>query len=117
MDKIKRWRWRTDGLHWRIIVSYFLVTLVAALTIEFAVTLGSFIQDLQQPVQSIHQVLNQREEQAVSLIAPYLEQAPINRTAIQSWLLRSFLDNVSEVGSGAPAFVVVVDQHGQPLAA
>jgi signal transduction histidine kinase len=113
----KRWRWRFGGLQWRIMVSYFLVTLVAALTIEFAVTLGSFIQDLQGQVEPVHLVLNQREERAASLIAPYLEQAVPDQAALESWLLDSFLNSPLASGSGEPSFIVVVDQRGQPLAA
>ncbi|HLV99335.1 MAG TPA: sensor histidine kinase [Ktedonobacterales bacterium] len=113
----KRWRWRFGGLSWRIMVSYFLVTLVAALTIEFAMTLGAFLQDLQAPVQPSDQVLSQREERAASQITRYLERAVPDTAALQRWLLGSFLNAVSTAGSGEPSFLVIVDQHGQTLAA
>lgn len=116
---MKRFRWQPGGLYWRVTVSYFLVTLVAALTIEFAVTIGSFIQDLQQTVTPapIDQALNQQEEQAALQVAPYLEQPSLDQAALQSWLLGSFLDTMSKAGSSTPAYVAVVDRQGQPLAA
>ena len=116
---MKRFRWHPGGLYWRVTVSYFLVTLVAALTIEFAVTLGSFIQDLQQTVQPqpIDQVLNQQEARAALQVTPYLEQPSPDQAALQSWLLGSFLDTMSNAGKGVPAYGAVVDRQGQPLAA
>jgi NarL family two-component system sensor histidine kinase LiaS len=117
MGNVKRWRWRIGGLQWRMMVSYFLVTLVAALTIECAVTLVSLLQDLQQPAESSHVVLAQREERAAIQIVPFLEQPAPSKTALQSWLMGTFLDSISSVGSGEPAFVAVVDQHGQALVA
>ncbi len=114
---MKRGRWHVGGLYWRMTISYFLVTLLAALTIEFAVTLGSFIRDLQQPVVPVDQVLNQQEERATAQVVPYLEQTTPDQAALQRWLLGSFLDAMSTAGSGEPAFVAVVNQQGQPLAA
>jgi signal transduction histidine kinase len=117
MDTIKRWRWRPDGLHWRIIVSYFLVTLVAALTIELAMTIGAFVQGLPQEREPISQMFNQSAELAQAQLAPYLEQTPIDRAALQSWLLQTFLSDVSTTPGGEPAFVAIVDRSSQPLAA
>ncbi len=114
---MKRFRWHIGGLYWRVTVSYFLVTLVAALTIEFAVTLGSFIQDLQRPVQPADQAFNQQEARAASQVMPYLEQPVPDQDALRSWLLGSFIDTLSASGSGEPAFVTVVNGQGQPLVA
>ena len=114
---MKRFRWHPGGLYWRVTVSYFLVTLVAALTIEFAVTLGSFIQDVQSAAAPSDLVLNQQEELAASQLVPYLEQPNPDQTTLQNWLLGSFLDTLSAAGSDGPVFVAIVDQQGQPLAA
>jgi signal transduction histidine kinase len=114
---MKRFRWRVGGLYWRMTISYFLVTLLAALTIEFAVTLGSFIRDLQQPVTPTDQILNQQEARATSQAVPYLEQASPDQAALQRWLLGSFLDAMSTAGNGEPAFAAVLGRQGQPLVA
>lgn len=115
---MKRLRWPVGGLYWRVTGSYFLVTLVAALTIEFAVTLGSFIQDVQSVQAPIDQVLDQQEEQAaLQVLPPYLEQPSPDKAALQSWLVGSFLTTLSADGSGEPAFVAVVDGQGQTLTA
>jgi len=50
--RIRRWpvrRWPGGGLSWRLAISYILVTLVAALTIEAAFAVGPVIQQLTNP--------------------------------------------------------------------
>ena len=116
MDTIKKWRWPTSGLQWRIMVSYFLVTLVAALTIECASMVKLFVQGLPQQAEPTPQVLNQYVEQATAQLAPYLEQTPIDQAALQSWLLGTFPANVS-AGGGEPVSVAIVDRHGEELSA
>jgi NarL family two-component system sensor histidine kinase LiaS len=116
MDTIKKWRWPTSGLQWRIMVSYFLVTLVAALTIECAAMVRLFVQGLPQQAEPTPQVLNRYVEQTIAQLTPYLEQTPVDQVALQSWLLGTFPANVSTGGS-EPVFVAIVDQHGQPLVA
>src|SRR5260370_12234859 len=104
MDTIKRWRWGPGGLQWRIMVSYFLVTLVAALTIEVAVTVGSVVRGLPQQVEPIPQVLNQDEEQAAAQLAPSLKQTPIDQAALQRCLFATFLDNITTARPPEPPF-------------
>jgi len=112
MGITKRERWRFGGLYWRVTVSYFLVTLLAALTIEAAVTISPFLQDVQQAGRvSLFDMLEQREAPQV---APYLEQMPPDQSAMQCWISGSFFDAISY---SRPSFVAIVDQHGQALAA
>lgn len=117
MDTIKRWRWRPGGLQWRIMVSYFLVTLVAAFTIELAITIRSFVQGLPQEAEPVPLMLNQSPDLASVQLAPYLEQTPTNQAALQSWLLETFFSHTSTASGGEPVFVAIVDRYGQPLAA
>ncbi|HEY1351561.1 MAG TPA: HAMP domain-containing protein [Ktedonobacteraceae bacterium] len=116
MDTIKRWQ-RPGGLQWRIMVSYFLVTLVAALTIELAVTIGAFVQGLPQGQEPVPQMSDQSAQLASAQLTPYLEQTPIDRVALQHWLLETFFSSASTTPGGATAFVAIVDRYGQPLAA
>ena len=50
-------RWRFGGLFWRLSMSYLMVTLIAALAIECAITLIPLLRDLQQanvsPLQTV----------------------------------------------------------------
>ncbi len=113
MGIIKRGRF--GGLYWRVAVSYFLVTLLAALTIEAATTIGPFLREVQnvqqaEPAPSA-QLLEQREAPQV---APYLEETPPDQQAMQRWLSGPFFEAIS---LSQPTFLAVVDQHGQVLAA
>src|SRR5437899_597643 len=63
-------RWRFGGLFWRLSMSYLMVTLIAALAIECAITLIPLLRDLQQanvsPLQTV-------EKQGATRIAPYMD--------------------------------------------
>lgn len=104
--------WRPRSLSWRMMVSYFLVTVVAALTIQVATTIGPFIQQLPHTNQiSLNHLLVERE---VPLVAPYLEQATPDRQALQNWLSGPLSNAIS---ISQPSFIALVGQRGQVLAA
>ena len=81
---MKSIHWRPRGLSWRLAVSYFLVTLVAALSIEITLTLVQLVRETQQssassPAQAL-------EKQDVTQVAPYLEQTTPDTEALRYWL-------------------------------
>ncbi len=112
MEKTKRGGWRFRGLYWRVAVSYFLVTLLAALTIEAATTVGPFLRDVQQVQRT--PLLRLLERSEAPHVAAYLEQTPPDQIALQRWLSGTLFDDISDA---QPSFMAVVDQHGQALAA
>lgn len=115
MGMVKRGRWRFGSLYWRVTVSYFLVTLVAALTIEAATVIGPAIREVQHvEAMPLDGLLSEREAPQV---APYLEQTPPDKEALQGWLLGPLIDTISRNGYSQPSLVAIVDQHGQVLAA
>jgi signal transduction histidine kinase len=81
---MKSLHWRPGGLSWRLAVSYFLVTLVAAFTIEVTLTLVQLVREVQQSGDSSSaQAL---EKQDVTQVAPYLEQRTPDTEALRYWL-------------------------------
>jgi signal transduction histidine kinase len=81
---MKSIRWRPGGLSWRLAVSYFLVTLVAALTLGITLTLVQLVRETQQssassPAQAL-------EKQDIIQVAPYLEQTTPDPEALRYWL-------------------------------
>src|SRR5260370_28974677 len=68
---MKSRRWRPRGLSWRLAISYLLVTLIAALTIEITLTLVPLIHELQQSNTSSQ--ASALGKQDVTRVAPYLE--------------------------------------------
>jgi signal transduction histidine kinase len=102
---MKNMPWRPSGLSWRLAVSYFLVTLVAALTIEITLTLVPLVRELQQP--STSSQASALEKQDVAKVAPYLEQETPDTEALRYWL-------TFEVITRTPQrihLVVVLDQQ------
>src|SRR5260221_564649 len=118
---MKWWRWPFGGLYWRLTVSYFLVTLVAVLTVEIAITLGPLLQDYAQSDAALALDVALQQEAAPQL-APYLEQAPTNRDALSGWvwmvmnISRGPAQDATALGNRDVAAVQVLDQQGRPLA-
>lgn len=81
---MKSIHWRPEGLSWRLAVSYFLVTLIAALTIEITLTLVQFVHETQQS-SAASQALA-LEKQDIAQVAPYLEQTTPDTEALRYWL-------------------------------
>jgi len=81
---MKSIRWRPEGLSWRLAVSYFLVTLVAALTIEITLTLVQLVREIQQS--STSSQASALEKQDIPQVAPYLEQTTPDAEALRYWL-------------------------------
>ncbi len=106
-------RWPLGGLSWRLTVSYVLVTLVAALTIEAA---GAILPPGQDP--DAQRTLSEVLQARVAPIATYLHgtKAP-NQYDIQSLFLNPILDNVGGRTTGSYGVVVLLDPHRHILAA
>src|SRR5215470_11285845 len=81
---MKSIRWRPEGLSWRLAVSYFLVTLVAALTIEITLTLVQLVREIQQSSASSQASALGKGD--VTQVAPYLEQTTPDTEALRYWL-------------------------------
>ena len=108
-------RWPVGGLTGRLAVSYVLVTLVAALTIEGAAAVGQAIQPSQDvdAQRTISQILRTGTAQ----IDTYLQGAtPPNQYDIQSLFLNRILDKVGGRTTGAYGAVVLLDPHLHILA-
>jgi NarL family two-component system sensor histidine kinase LiaS len=73
------------GLYWRLTVSYLLVTLLAAIIIEIAVTLPSSIQDYHQATVPF-KFVQMLESQEAPLLAPFFIQHPPDASALQNTL-------------------------------
>ena len=81
---MKSMRWRPGGLSWRLALSYFLVTLVVALTIEITLTLVLLVRETQQfSASSPAQALGKGNS---TQVAPYLEQTTPDTEALRYWL-------------------------------
>ena len=109
-------RWPFGSLSWRLAVSYFLVTLVAALTIEVAGAIGQAIQPSQDADahSRIPAILSARTAQ----IATYLHGTkPPDQYNIQSLFLNPVLDKVGGRTTGAYGAVVLLDPRAHLLAA
>jgi two-component system, NarL family, sensor histidine kinase LiaS len=102
---MKSMPWRPRGLSWRLAVSYFLVTLVAALTIEITLTLVPLVRELQQSNTSSQAPA--LEKQDVTQVAPYLEQATPDTEALRYWLTFEVITRNSQ----RIHLVVVLDQQ------
>ena len=113
---MKLLRWRVGGLYWRITVSYFLVTLVSALIIEAAFTLGPLIAELQHPRSSMRFDELLQHQQAPH-IAPYLEQGISDPTTLQDDVLQPLLDASDNYAENDIRLVAVLDRNGQVLVA
>ncbi|HLV99522.1 MAG TPA: sensor histidine kinase [Ktedonobacterales bacterium] len=115
MDRAKSERWHFGGLYWRVTVSYFLVTLLAALTLEAATTVGAFLQEVQNVWQITSVPFNTTlEQREAPQVAPYLEETPPDLEAMQRWLPGPLFHAINYA---QPSFMAVVGQHGQVLAA
>jgi signal transduction histidine kinase len=78
---MKSIRWQPGGLSWRLAVSYFLVTLIATLTIEITLTLVPLVHELQQSNTSSQ--ASTLGKQDVTQVAPYLEQTNPDAEALR----------------------------------
>src|SRR5215469_15511576 len=78
-------RKRFGGLYWRLTSSYFLVTLLAAIVIEIAVTLPSSIRDYQQAYDTF-KFIQMLEYQETPLLAPLFTQHTPDAKALRNAL-------------------------------
>lgn len=105
--------WRQGGLSWRLTLSYVLVTLVAAFTVLFVVTLALTIQDLQQnsvpPDQALAKGVTVHPE-------TYLDQPHLDEEALRYWVAIPLFDALSK-GQSKPSFVAVLNRNGQLVSA
>src|SRR6266566_1018446 len=107
---MKSIRWRPGGLSWRLAMSYLLVTLIAALTLDITLTLVQFVRETQQSCASSQ--ASALGKQDVTQVAPYLEQTTPDTEALRYWL-------TFEVITGNPQrihFVVVLDHQQRVMA-
>jgi signal transduction histidine kinase len=74
-------RKRFGGLYWRLTGSYFLVTLLAAVIIEVAITLPASIQEYQQ-ANVPFTLIQMLEYQETPLLAPFLKQSAPDASAL-----------------------------------
>jgi hypothetical protein len=87
------------SLYWRMTLSYFLVTLVAVLTVEVALTLGQVVSGYQSYSQTTPlEVLLQKEE--APKLAPYLANAAPDLQSLQNDVLVPLLYNVATYAAG-----------------
>ncbi|GHO77612.1 hypothetical protein KSD_53830 [Ktedonobacter sp. SOSP1-85] len=106
-------RWRFGGLFWRLTMSYLMVTLIAALAIECAITLIPLLRDLQQanvsPLQTV-------EKQGATRIAPYMDNISTTSDA-QALRYALAIPLFDEISHDDPrlTFVAILNQAGQPL--
>src|SRR5258706_8656523 len=107
---MKSIRWRPGGLSWRLAVSYLLVTLVAALTLDITLTLVQLVREIQQSgASSQAQALGKQD---VTLVAPYLEQTTPDTEALRYWLTFEVISrNAQRI-----QLVVVLDQQQRVMA-
>src|SRR5947209_2142962 len=108
--------WRIGGLYRRLTVSYFLVTLVAVLTVEAAISLVPLIQDFQSynatnPLVPADQRVKQ---EAAPQLARYLEANPVDRAALTGIVLSTVSPLALPLGD--LTFAEIVDRTGQVLA-
>jgi signal transduction histidine kinase len=107
---MKSIHWRPGGFSWRLAVSYLLVTLVAALTLDITLTLVQLVRETQQSGASSQ--ASALGKQDVTQVAPYLEQTTPDTEALRYWL-------TFEVITGNPQRIqlVVVLDHQQHVMA
>lgn len=109
-------RWPFGRLSGRLAVSYFLVTLLAALTIEAAYVIGPILRQQRDPDagRPLVQIMLSRNEQ----IAAYLQStATPDQYFVQSQLLNPFLGEMqSHVKGGGYGAVALLDPKQQILA-
>ncbi len=107
---MKSIRWRPGGLSWRLAMSYLLVTLVAALTLEITLTLVQLVHEFQQS--STSSQASALEKQDVTQLAPYLEQTTPDAEALRYWLTFEVISkNAQRIH-----LVVVLDQQQRVIA-
>lgn len=107
---MKSRRWRPGGLSWRLAISYLLVTLIAALTIEITLTPVPLIHELQQSNTSSQ--ASALGKQDVTRVAPYLEQTTPDTEALRYWLTFEVIARNSQ----RIQLVVVLDQQQRVIA-
>lgn len=101
---------RFGGLYWRLISSYFLVTLVAALIVEIAITLPVAIQEFQQSIDAVR-FARLLEEHEAPLVAPYLAQDRLDLSALQYLLTGTIRDAMAPVHPVLYLGIVDRNQH------
>jgi signal transduction histidine kinase len=107
---MKSIRWRPGGLSWRLGMSYLLVTLVAALTIEITLTLVQLVRETQQS--SASSQTSALGKQDATQVAPYLEQTTPDTEALRYWLTFEVITrNAQRI-----ELVVVLDQQQRVIA-
>jgi signal transduction histidine kinase len=102
--------WPVGGLSWRLAVSYFLVTLVAALTIELAFGLRPAVQQLTSPAND--RTLEQMLLAYQAPIASYLQSSDApDQFDIQSQFLNPMLGDMQRRTTGSYGAVALLDQR------
>ena len=107
---MKSIRWRPGGLSWRLAMSYLLVTLVAALTLEITLTLVQLVRETQQS--SASSQASALGKQDVTLVAPYLEQTTPDTEALRYWLTFEVISRNAQ----RTQLVVVLDHQQRVIA-
>lgn len=107
---MKRRHWQPGGLFWRMVLSYLLVTLVAALTMGITLTLVQFVRETQQS--SAASPASALEKQSIAELSPVLERTTLDPEALRYWL------TFEVIGRNAPGIhlVVILDWQQRVLA-
>jgi signal transduction histidine kinase len=99
-----------------MILSYFLVTLVAVLTVEVALTLAQMVRGYQRYSQATPlQVLLQKVQ--APKVAPFLAQDTTDLQTLQNDVLVPLLNQTANYAGSSTSVVAVLDRDGQTLAA
>lgn len=107
-------RQRVGGLYWRLTNAYFLVTLVAALLIEVAVTVPSTVGDLRQSAERV-QFARLLEQRDAPQLAPYLQPHVPDTQTLQDALIRVVFAETA--ANGWPVLAIgIVGSNQQVLA-
>jgi signal transduction histidine kinase len=103
--------WRVGGLSWRLAISYFVVTLVAAMTIEAAFGLRPVIQQLTsvRPVHTLAATLASYQQVAPSVLSG--GGAP-DQSQIQSQILDPLLLDLQQRTTSTIGAVALLDRQG-----
>lgn len=105
------WRWRFDGLSWRLILSYLLVTLVVTFTIASALVVNQVIHDEQQSGTSPGNTL---DKQGMVQLAPALEQAAPDPEALHFLVATPLFDDLKSTHPHL-TLVAILDHQGALL--
>jgi signal transduction histidine kinase len=103
---MKSIHWRPGGLSWRLAMSYLMVTLVAALTLDITLTLVQLVRETQQSGTSSQ--ASALGKQDATQVALYLEQTTPDTEALRYWLTFEVITRNAQ-----PIQLVVVLDHRQ----